>query len=326
MILCRTPLRASFLGGGTDFPEFFRQHGGAVLGSAIDKYIYHSVMPFHSQLFDYSVRIAYREVECVKSVADIRHAPFREVLKAVGIERDVEISLTSDLPSFSGLGSSSSFVVGLLHALLAFRGRIVPRLALAYEAIRIERERLNEAVGCQDQVFAAMGGLNLVEFVAVDNIVVHRVPLSRERQRELESTLMLFYTGIPRKAAELEAQKIRSLPALTGYLLELRKLVDAGYSALVGGPSLGVFGELLDRAWVLKKQLHSGVTTSVIDAMYDAAKEAGALGGKLLGAGGGGFLLFVVPPERKPRVRAALANHFEIEIGLNAPGSQIVHC
>jgi D-glycero-alpha-D-manno-heptose-7-phosphate kinase len=325
MILCKTPLRVSFLGGGTDFPEFFRKHGGAVLGTAIDKYIYHSVMPFHSRLFDYSVRIAYRDVECVKSVGDIKHAPFREVLKHVGIERDVEISLTSDLPSFSGLGSSSSFIVGLLNATLAFQGKTIPRLELAYTAIEIERERLKESVGCQDQVFAAVGGCDLVEFVDVDRIVVHRLPLGRERLKELERSLLLFYTGIPRRASNIESKKIGNLHNLTEYLLELRGLVDRGFSVLVGGDNLSEFGTLLDRAWQLKKNLHSDVSSPVIDGMYRAATEAGALGGKLLGAGGGGFMLFFVPPERQAKVRAALSNYYEIEISLNAPGSQIVH-
>lgn len=326
MILCKTPLRASFLGGGTDFPEFFRQHGGAVLGSAIDKYIYHTVMPFHSKLFDYSVRIAYRQVECVKSVEDVQHAPFREVLKAVGIDRDVEISLTSDLPSFSGLGSSSSFVVGLFNALLAFRGRCAGRLELAYKAIEIERERLKESVGCQDQVFAAVGGLNLIEFIDVDNIVVHRLPLGRERLKQLESSLLMFYTGIPRRASDIEAKKINNLHNLTAYFLEMRKLVDQGHDVLVGGGDLADFGRLLNRSWELKRGLHGEVSTSAIDSMYLRAREAGALGGKLLGAGGGGFMLFFVPPERQARVRAALSDCYEITFALNAPGSQIVHC
>ncbi len=326
MILCRTPLRASFLGGGTDFPEFFREHSGAVLGAAIDKYLYHSVMPFHSHLFDYSVRIAYRQVECVKTVSEIQHAPFREVLKFVGIEQDVEISFTSDLPSFSGLGSSSSFVVGLLQALLAFRGRNVSRLELAYRAIEIERDVLKDSVGCQDQTFAAMGGINLIEFVDVDNIIVNRVPLPRERLNELQSQLMLFYTGIPRRAGALEAQKMQNLSQITDYLLEMRKMVDEGYDLLVGRQDIARFGELLHRSWTLKRRLHKAVSTSEIDDMYTAARDAGAVGGKILGAGGGGFLLLLVPPERRDRVRTALSGHFEIEIGLNAPGTQIVYC
>jgi len=326
MILCKTPLRVSFLGGGTDFPEYFRANGGgAVLGTAIDKFLYHSVMPFHSRLFDYSVRIAYRRVECVQSVDLIEHAPFREVLRHVGISRDVEISVTSDLPSFSGLGSSSSFVVGLLNALHAFSGQAVTKLNLAQQAIQIERETLREAVGCQDQVFAAFGGCNLVEFTATDDIVVHRIPLKRAQFDELESTLLMFYTGIGRKAVDLEAKKISNIAKLTDHLREMRRLVDEGYRVLTGGAPLTAMGGLLDKAWRLKKQLESGVSNSAIDGMYAAGMEAGALGGKILGAGCGGFMLFCVPPERKAAVRAALASHYEIPIALNAPGSQIVH-
>ena len=325
MILCKTPLRVSFFGGGTDFPEHFLKHGGAVLGTAVDKYIYHSFMPFHSRLFDYSVRIAYRQVECVKNVDGIQHSPFRETLKFVGMERDVEISLTSDLPSLSGLGSSSSFIVGLLNALYAFRGKAVPRLELAYQAIKIERDILREAVGCQDQVFAAVGGMNLVEFTDIDNITVHRIPMSRPRRDELEGSLLMFYTGITRKASELEAKKMKNVHSLADHLIAMRKLVDEGYQLLTGGRDLGEFGRLLDRAWRLKKQLAAEVSNPAIDAMYDAAIEAGALGGKLLGAGGGGFMIFFVPPEKQNAVRQALSDYYEINIALAAPGSQIVH-
>jgi D-glycero-alpha-D-manno-heptose-7-phosphate kinase len=325
MILCKTPLRISFLGGGTDFPEYFRIHGGAVIGTAIDKFIYHSVMPFHSRLFDYSVRIAYRQVECVKSVDDIQHTPFREVLRFAGLSRDVEISVTSDLPSFSGLGSSSSFTVGLLNALYAFQGKAVSRLDLANQAITIERDILKEAVGCQDQVFAAFGGCNLIEFRDCEEIVVHRIPISRERLRELESSLLMFYTGIGRRAVDLEAKKIKNIHNLGTQLAEMRKLVDEGYRVLTSDQCVTSLGALLDRAWRTKKSMEEGVSTSIIDSMYSAAREAGALGGKVLGAGGGGFMLFCVPPERQDKVRAALSEFYEIEIGLNAPGSQIVH-
>jgi D-glycero-alpha-D-manno-heptose-7-phosphate kinase len=326
MILCKTPLRVSFLGGGTDFPEYYRANGGgAVLGTAIDKYLYHSVMPFHSRLFDYSVRIAYRKVECVASVDQIEHAPFREVLRHVGISKDVEISVTSDLPSFSGLGSSSSFVVGLLNALHAYRGRAVTKMELSRQAIRIEREVLREAVGCQDQVFAAFGGCNLVEFSESDEIVVHRIPLTREQLAELEASLLVFYTGIGRKAVDLEAKKVANMHWLGESLRTMRGLVDEGYRVMTGGGAMSALGELLDRSWQVKKQLEAGVSNETIDAMYAAGRSAGALGGKILGAGGGGFLLLFVPPERHEAVRAALASHYEIEIGLGAPGSQIVH-
>ncbi len=328
MILSKTPLRISFFGGGTDFPEFFRKHpgSGAVLGTAIDKYIYHSVIPFHSALFDYNIRIAYRQVECVSSPDEIKHRPFREVLKFMGIEKDIEIGLTADLPSLSGLGSSSSFVVGLLNALQAYRRTQAGRLELAYDAIRIEREILEETVGCQDQVFAAVGGLDLIEFMDVNNIVVHRLPIGFDRMRELDESLLLFFTGIRRRAEEVEKRKIQNLDIVNDHLVDMRRLVDEGYSILVGNQPLDKFGCLLDRTWELKKKLDTGVTNDSIDLMYRAGIEAGALGGKLLGAGGGGFMLFFVPAERQVSVRAALKDFYEIPFHINAGGSQIVHC
>ena len=325
MILCKTPLRVSFLGGGTDFPAYFRKHGGAVLGSAVDHNLYHSVMPFHSRLFDYSIRIAYREVERVRRVQDIQHAPFREALQYVGFERDIEVSLTSDLPSFSGLGSSSSFVVGLLNALYAFKGMSIPKLDLAYKAIDIEQNILKESVGCQDQVFAAVGGFNLIEFTESDDIVVHRIPMSSARLKSLEKRLLFYYTGISRRASDLESRKMKKLSGITKHLTQMRKLVDDGYRAITDGENFDPLGILLDRAWTLKKQLAQGVTCETIDDMYTAAKEAGALGGKLLGAGGGGFLLLYVPEDKQPQVRQSLSDFYEIDISLNAPGSQIVH-
>jgi D-glycero-alpha-D-manno-heptose-7-phosphate kinase len=326
MVLAKTPLRVSFFGGGTDFPEFFQKHGGAVLGTAIDKYIYHTVIPFQSRLFEYSIRIAYSKVECVKSVDEIAHLPFRAVLKHLGIERDIEISITSDLPSFSGLGSSSSFVVGLLNSLLAQERRVLPGMELALEAIGIERDVLREVVGCQDQVFAAVGGLNLIEFAQAGNIVVHRIPISMARHAELESSLLLFYTGIRRAASKIEEKKINNLDAITDHLLEMRRLVDKAYTILTGNGSLARFGELLGENWKIKRSLAAEVSNGEIDSMYSKALEAGALGGKILGAGGGGFLLLFVPAESRETVRTALGEYHEIKFSIDAPGSHIVHC
>ena len=326
MVLAKTPLRVSFFGGGTDFPEFFRAHGGAVLGTAIDKYVYHTVIPFQSRLFDYSIRIAYSKVECVKQVDDICHMPFKAVLQHLEIEKDIEISVTSDLPAFSGLGSSSSFVVGLLNSVLAHKRRIIPGMELAYDAIRLERDILKEYVGCQDQVFAAVGGFNLIEFIETNNIVVHRIPISKERLDELESGLLLFYSGIRRRASIIEQQKVDNLAQNTQQLIQMRKLVDSAYAVITGNGSLSKFGELLNTTWQIKRELASGVSDRRIDAMYRSALEAGAIGGKLLGAGGGGFLLLYVPPERQDSVRNSLKSYHEIDFSINAPGTHIVHC
>jgi D-glycero-alpha-D-manno-heptose-7-phosphate kinase len=325
MIICKTPFRISFFGGGTDWPEYFVENGGAVLGSAIDCSIYHSLTYFHSRLFDYCIRLAYRKVECVGGIDEIEHRPFREVLRLFEVTKDIEISLAANLPTFSGLGSSSSFVVGLVNALTAYRGRFIRKEDLAYKAIRIERDLLKDQVGCQDQVFAAFGGLNVVEFIRPDHIVVNRVVIDSDRLDEFNRSLLLYHTGITRKANEIEKEKIGQIAQKKDILFNMRKLVDDGHALLTSKKPLTKFGELLDRAWQEKRQLSANVSNATIDRLYARAREAGCLGGKLLGAGGGGFLLLFVPPERHERVRAALSDHYEVFFKLNAPGSYIVH-
>lgn len=325
MIISKTPLRISFFGGGTDFPEFFHEHGGAVLGTAIDKNIYHSVTRFPSELFDYSIRLAYRRTECVRTLDEIEHAPFREVLRHFGIERDVEIALAADLPSLSGLGSSSSFTVGLINALSAFSGKFMPKDVLARKAIHMERDVLRETVGWQDQIFAAYGGLNLIEFERGGTFNVHRIALSKERQRELEDSILLFYTGITRRASEVETNKLRNLARIRENLLRMYRLVEQAHGILTGNGPLSEFGRLLHSSWMEKRALDPGVSSTEIDRLYQLGIDAGALGGKLLGAGGGGFIAFFVPKERQAAVREALAGHFEISFSMNAAGSSIIH-
>lgn len=325
MIISRTPLRISFFGGGTDFPEFFTKHGGAVLGTAIDKHIYHSVVRFPSEFFDYSIRLAYRKVECVRQRSEIEHLPFRKVLEYFGIEKDIEISLTADLPSFSGLGSSSSFTVGLINALSAHEGRFVSKEELARTAIHIERNVLQEAVGCQDQVFAAYGSLDLIEFSGDDRFTVNRICLPRARLCELDNSLLLFFTGITRRAGDIERTKLKNLDKIEKSLLNLFQLVEKAHSLLTGNAPLSNFGHLLGTSWQEKRNLAPGVSEPRIDQMYDLALANGALGGKLLGAGGGGFLLLFVPEENQPRLRKALHDYCEVEFSINASGSSIVH-
>ncbi len=324
MIICQTPFRISFFGGGTDWPEFFLEHGGAVLGTAIDKFIFHSATSLRSALFDYAIRLAYRKVECVKSVDDIQHRPFREILRHFNIVRDIEITLAADLPSFSGVGSSSSFVVGLINTLVAFQGRFISRNDLACTAIRLERELLGEAVGCQDQVFAAFGGLNVVEFHRLDHIVVSRVIMSSSRLDELNASLLMFFTGMVRSAEDVERDKISRLSRTMPHLHKMLDLVERGHALLTGNEPLSRFGEMLDEAWQHKRALSPRVSTGSIDRLYDLAREHGALGGKLLGAGGGGFMLLFVPPERQERLRRALADYPEVPFEINAPGSHII--
>jgi D-glycero-alpha-D-manno-heptose-7-phosphate kinase len=325
MIITKTPLRVSFFGGGTDLPDFFRVHGGAVLGTAIDKYIYHSVSRFPSQLFDYSVRISYSKVECVRSTAEIEHTPFREILEDFQLDRDIEIHVAADLPSFSGLGTSSAFTVGLIKALHAFQGRHISRSQLTSEAIRIEQDVLMEAVGCQDQAFAAHGGLNLIRFSQSGDVAVERVSMARHRREELSQSLMLFFTGITRRAQNIEVNKIKNIARIEGNLLRMLRHVDAAFDILTGTGSMTRLGLLLDETWREKRELDSAVSNATIDTMYQHALQAGALGGKLLGAGGGGFMLFFVPPERRETLRSALANYHEIPFAIDVPGAAIIH-
>lgn len=326
MVITQTPFRISFFGGGTDYPEFLEKCGhGAALGTAIDHSAFLSVSRFYSRLFDYSIRIAYRKVECVRSIDEIEHAPFRECLRSAGLGTDVEINYSGELPSFSGLGSSSSFVVGLLNALDAFQGKSRPPLELARRAIRLEQDVLKETVGCQDQVFAAVGGFRVLEFRSREDIVVHTVPMKPERMRMLEDHLLLLHTGIKRRAAEVAAQYVNRLDEQKPTLRRMREMVEEGYRLLTNPEGLSGFGELLDEAWRLKRSIADSISAPEIEDSYRRGREAGALGGKLLGAGGGGCMLFFVPPERRQAVREALAELEEIPVRINAPGSHVIH-
>jgi D-glycero-alpha-D-manno-heptose-7-phosphate kinase len=325
MIIVRTPLRVSFFGGGTDFPNFFSDHGGAVLGTAIDKYIYHTVFQLPSWLFDHKIRVAYRKVEHVRNLEEMEHRPFREILRYCGVLQDVEVNLSSDLPSFSGLGSSSSFTVGLIKGLSAFQGRHIGQEQLARSAIHVERTLLEETVGLQDQIFAAYGGFNVIRFRGDADFVVERVPISPSRLGELSESLLLVYTGLTRRAEEVERNKMRRMAIIQENLKRMLLQVDRAYDVLTGNGELSAFGHLLNETWVEKRQLDPSVSAPQIDALYEAGCAAGALGGKLLGAGGGGFMLFFVPPDLKVQVRAALSRYNDVPIAINAPGSTIIH-
>jgi D-glycero-alpha-D-manno-heptose-7-phosphate kinase len=325
MIISKTPLRVSFFGGGTDLPEFYRNYKGAVIGTAIDKYIYHSVFNFPSKLFSYNTRLSYSKVECVNKIDEIQHAPYREILKANNIHGDVEMNVASDLPSFSGLGTSSAFSVGLIKALNAFNGRHISQENLAKEAIRIEREILHEAVGCQDQIFAAFGGFNIIQFRQDDSFDVERVSISKSKMSELSESLVLFFTGITRRAHNVEAEKIKNIASIDESLKKIYGLVEKSNNILTSNQSLIEFGKLLDETWQDKKKLSNGITNETIDTIYQRAMSNGAVGGKLLGAGGGGFLLFFVPPEKKEKLRAAMSDLHEINFQMNAFGSTIIH-
>ena len=325
MIITRAPLRISFFGGGTDFPEYFSREPGAVLATAIDKYSYVTASHFYSRLFSYSVRVSYSRGEIVKTVDELQHPVFRACLQYCGLTQDIELHTVADLPSFAGLGSSSSFTVALLNALHAFRGQYASPLTLAYEAIHIERQILKESVGCQDQTTAAVGGFNVLEFRAEDDIRVLPLGLGQGRIHELENHLVLVYTGVTRRASEIEARKLQKVDHNRPALRTLRRMVDEGAEILAKGGSLEPFGRLLDQAWQAKRSLDAVVTNDRIEEMYQKGLRAGAWGGKLLGAGGGGFLLFCAPPEAHARLMAAFPEEARVPVRLNADRARVIH-
>lgn len=324
MLISRAPVRISFFGGGTDYPEFFLKEGGAVLATAIDKYSYVTASPFLSHLFDYSIRCSYRKVELTRNVRDIEHNVFRECLKVCGIKKNVELHNVADLPAFTGLGSSSAFTVSLLHALHSFKGEFLRPQELGYEAIHVERHILKENVGCQDQMLAAVGGFNLMEFRTETDIVVNRIPLSPERLAEFEAHLLLVFTGIRRRASEIVAKQLKRVDQNTQALHAIKAMAYQGCEILTGPKSLREFGELLHEAWQAKRSLDGGVSNAEIDEIYEQGRAAGAVGGKLLGAGGGGFMLFFAPPSTHPQLSAVFAQRQLLKVKLNAPGSQII--
>ncbi|MGQ0636926.1 MAG: GHMP family kinase ATP-binding protein [Planctomycetaceae bacterium] len=325
MIISRTPYRVSFFGGGTDYPAWYREHGGAVLAGAIDKYCFLTCR-YLPPFFEHRTRVVYSKIEHCRTNGEIAHPAVRGVLGWLGIERGLELHCVADLPARSGIGSSSTFVVGLLHALRALEGRMPGKRQLALEAIEIEQNVLSETVGSQDQVLAAYGGLNLVEFRRNGEIAVHPLPLSPARLDEMQAHLMLFYTGIARTASDVAQSYVVDMAARAQQLQRLRRFVDQGLDILQGGGDLSAFGELLHAGWQAKRSLSRQVSNTQIDELYAAGCEAGALGGKLLGAGGGGFLLLFVPPERQALVRGALSHLIHVPFDFDFSGAQIVFC
>ena len=323
MIISRTPYRISFFGGGTDYPEWYREHGGKVLATTIDKYCYLSCRYF-PPFFDHKYRIVWSQVENRKQRGEIEHPVVREALKFLGIDRGIEIHHVGDLPARSGMGSSSAFTVGILHALHALQGRMVGKRRLMQEGIHVEQKILKEVVGSQDQVSAAMGGFNLISFEKNEEISVHPVLLPRARLEELEGSLMLFYTGILRTASTVATAYVTDLDAKKRQLRILKDLVDESMEILTSHRSLQEFGTLLDESWRIKKSLGGGISNPEVDGLYAKAKQAGAVGGKLTGAGGGGFLLFFVPPEKQAMVKEALKDLVHVPFKFESSGTQII--
>ena len=323
MIISRTPFRVSFFGGGTDYPVWFEEHGGAVLGTSIDKYCYLTCR-YLPPFFDYKSRIVYSKVESVKSHADIQHPAVRVILDYLKIGEGVEIHHDGDLPARAGLGSSSSFTVGLLHALLALSEKMPTKMELAIEAIKVEQELLNENVGCQDQVITSHGGLCRIAFCQNGEIQVVPVVLARKRLEQFQNHLMLFFTGFSRTSSEIAKEQIRKTKDNKSELKALFQTVDEGISILKGSGPLDDFGKLLHESWNIKRGLTSKISSPYIDQIYDTARKAGAVGGKLLGAGGGGFLLIFAQPEFHLQIKKTLNNLLKIPFVFENGGSQLL--
>ncbi len=324
MIISKTPFRISFFGGGTDYPAWYHQHGGAVLAASIDKYCYISCR-YLPPFFDHKYRIVYSHIENVKAIADIQHPSVRAVLDYQQCHKGLEIHHDGDLPARSGLGSSSSFTVGLLHALSALKGNHISQEALAQQAIHVEQQLIGEHVGSQDQITAALGGFNRIRFFQDGHFSAEPVILSNTRRADLQDHLMLFFTGLQRNAPDIAKSKIDNLSKRVNELKAMHAMVDEALGILQNDEcDIGEFGKLLDQSWQLKRQLSHKVSNPMIDGLYQSAKQAGAIGGKLLGAGGGGFLLLFVRPEGQHKVREALSQLIHVPVRFDSSGSKIV--
>jgi len=324
MIISRTPYRISFFGGGTDYPGWYYKHGGAVLATAIDKYCYITCR-YLPPFFEHKSRFVYSKIENCTSIDEIKHPAIREVLRYLKIERGVEIHHDGDLPARSGMGSSSSFTVGLLHALYALMGTMPTKHQLMSEGIHIEQAMIKETVGSQDQATAAYGGFNHIQFFQNGEISVRPVIMTSDRQLELNKNLMLFYTGIKRTAADVADSYVHDMESKKRQLRIMKDLVDESLSLITGCGDISGFGELLHEGWQAKRSLSDSVTNNEVDQAYEAARAAGAIGGKITGAGGGGFMLLFVPPECQSKVRMTLKQLIHVPFSFDFNGSQIVY-
>lgn len=323
MIISRTPFRLSFFGGGTDYPAWFRNHGGAVLATTIDKYCYLTCR-YLPPFFEHRIRLVYSKIENCQTVDEIAHPAVREILRHLQIDRGVEIHHDGDLPARSGMGSSSAFVVGLLHALYALKGHMVSKRQLATESIHIEQERLKETVGSQDQISAAYGGFSNITFLPNGEFSITPITLPVERLQELNSHLMLFYTGIKRTASDIAGSYVTGIESRKRQLRIMKDLVEEGVSILNSHRDIAEFGELLHEAWEAKRSLSAKVSNSQVDEIYAQAMAAGAIGGKLTGAGGGGFVLLFAPPTRHAAIRDKLNKLIYVPFKFEGSGSQII--
>ncbi len=323
MIISRTPFRVSFFGGGTDYPVWYRENGGAVLGTTIDKYCYISCR-YLPPFFEHKHHIVYSQIEAVREIDEIDHPSVRETMRFMNIVHGLEIHHDGDLPARTGLGSSSSFTVGLLNSLWALKGVMASKPRLAADAIHVEQDLIKENVGSQDQVLVACGGFNRVEFRGERQFEVSPVTIGADRLDQLQEHLMLFFTGFCRKASEIAAEQIKETPNKKAELTRMREMVDEAVAILNEKDDLERFGKLLHQGWQLKRSLSSRISNSEIDSIYDQALNNGAVGGKLLGAGGGGFILLFVKPELRAKVKERLGRLLHVPFRFETTGSQII--
>lgn len=325
MVITKTPFRISFLGGGTDHPAWYKENGGAVLSAAIDKYCYitcRHLPPF----FKYKHRIVYSQREQANNLDEIDHPSVRETMRFFNIDSGLEIHHDGDLPAKSGLGSSSSFTVGLANALSAMSGETKNKRQLALDAIHIEQNMIKESVGSQDQTAAAFGGLNRIDFGGKREISVKPLLLSPNRLEDLQNHLMLFFTGLSRDASKVSKEQIKNIKNKNAELKKMHGLVDEGESILTNSrKGLDEFGKLLNENWKIKKSLSSKITNPYLDDIYGTGIRAGALGGKLLGAGGGGFILFFARPETQKKIKSKLKNLLFVPFRFDYLGSQVIY-
>ena len=323
MIISRTPYRISFFGGGTDYPDWYREHGGATLVTTINKYCYLSCR-YLPPFFDHRYRVVYSRIEICKELDEIKHQGVRSILQFMNVDRGLVIQHDGDLPARSGMGSSSAFSVGLLNAMYALSGVMPSKKRLAKEAIHIEQDLNKEVIGSQDQVATAYGGFNHLTFLQNGEILVRPIILPRARMKEFNAHCMLFYTGVIRTAANVASSYAQDLQSRGRQLRILGDLLNESLEVLGDGGDLSRFGTLLHESWQIKRNLSAMVSNSDVDDIYSAAVKAGALGGKLLGAGGGGFMLVFAPPEAHVRVREALNTLIHVPFEFEFSGSQII--
>lgn len=323
MIISRTPFRISFFGGGTDYPAWYLKHGGEVLATSINKYCYISCR-YLPPFFEHRIRVVYSKIENCRNFEEIQHPAVRETMRFLEIDRGLEVHHDGDLPARSGMGSSSAFTVGLLHGLYALKGVMPSKRQLALESIHIEQNMIHETVGSQDQVTAAYGGLNHIIFRPDSSIAIRPVTLARDRLEELNSHLMLFYTGIKRTASDMAKTYVNDLENKKEHLSTMQEMVGAALDALTGNRCICNFGELLHKSWMLKRGLSPNISNGEVDHLYEFARANGAIGGKITGAGGGGFLLLFVPPSAHKRMRAALKDLLSVPFKFDSSGSQII--